>query len=695
MVSHDSVFRRDQNKSRSPDRHAGGSATIAQSVFNKMRVNFFGDGELVRFGGDDVKIFKVPNPMAQLEKSERLTSAQKAVYSQVIEALLPIREYTNQIASKQSSESALGLIEWLGKVVDAVPETRNNERVLRQLRVYNMFISQNLMEFDMHKSAKYVPAFTKDELMELVKSIKDDGKRSELLASFDTHSKTLFSAEPMPPGANLFRFKTEADRQYFFDTLSVDIERGGEKIHVSAEDYKQMKAELEEAVRKFGEESSESENAKMKRISKISREMKQIVEVGMKTQVEAAKGEHDSDLNTIVYMHYVDGKMKTETVTYEKAFEPELKAISECFSKASELAKEVSPKLSEQLALLSEATLSGDYTKAHEARYRITPNDSYISVGFDYQETYAETVLQRKGMVDFRISIIDENEHPVLQKVREDPRFKDILNIGQFHNFVVAGFNSQFTLGGQKLPNEDGQPIYLDVVFSNITELSQEERRVKAYEILVLPNKDEDMKKMLEGVLVQIILHETGHMLGLTAEHLFSNRNATEECQASASAVQLAKELAQEYVEGVVLRTVTLGPLSVKVGIGGPHAKADIYTTGRMIAEGALRISEDNKLEVLDYDKAVRVAAQIARECRILERPEAHLEEARVLLMPELNETGGDLKAAASKRAERMFGNDNVSQLAETLKPVAENIAKRPVGIVVFGYLDNPMVNKI
>lgn len=657
----------------SGDKNESPASAAQGGTFKGAKLDFIDHGEMFHFSGRDRRMLKVPNPICKLKESERLTPRQKAAYLKVIEELLPVCRHTNSIAAKQFSDGSLELITWLGKAVENVPESGT----LKKLKIYHMVVSQNLSQFDVHDGAKYSPGFTKEELKQAISSIKDEGMRSEILSSFDKQVERIFSSEPIPPNANLFRFKTNEDRQTFLQGLG--------------DEYKELQGKLEQAMEEPGARS---------KMARISGQMTRIQEDSMKTQVKASGGERISEQDTVVEMSYVDGKMKTKAIPYGEVFKPELEAISECFRKASEAANEVSPKLSEQLALLSQAVLSGDYSKADDVTYGMTANDSYLSVGFNHIETYAETVLQVKGVYDFRISIAVDKEEPIFGRIREDSRFKGKLNIGEWDNFVVAGFGFQFTLGGQKLPNESGKPLYLDTVFTNMTCINRDEREAVTKAVVVLPNGEDDLQRALDAVDVGVATHEAGHVLGSLAEHLEGYNNPTEECQATSSGILLTKEIAPEHVRGLMLRTATFGPIYAKVGYAGAHAKADLYITGRLLDGGALRINSRNKMEVVDFDRAVDIAAQIAKECRLLEKPIDNLTETMRFLSEELSGTSKPVDEkrvleAARAKAEKMFGDENMERIVKRMEPVKEHIASRPVAFFAFGYLEDPLNRKI
>ncbi|MEW6328823.1 MAG: hypothetical protein AB1468_01770 [Candidatus Micrarchaeota archaeon] len=154
----------------------------------------------------------------------------------------------------------------------------------------------------------------------------------------------------------------------------------------------------------------------------------------------------------------------------------------------------------------------------------------------------------------------------------------------------------------------------------------------------------------------------------------------------------MAEEMTPEHMRGLVLRTVALAPIWMMSGLGGAHQKADVYIVGRLMEEGAVWINEENKLEV-DVEKAVPIIKRIAEECVILERPKAHLKEAKKLLAKELAEVG-DIEKAAGKRAESMFGKENIDKIAEKLKPVADPIMDEPMDFVYYAYLSGNLMNQ-
>ncbi|MFH1447600.1 MAG: hypothetical protein ABIG39_01945, partial [Candidatus Micrarchaeota archaeon] len=287
-----------------------------------------------------------------------------------------------------------------------------------------------------------------------------------------------------------------------------------------------------------------------------------------------------------------------------------------------------------------------------------------------------------------------EEEHESISKIRDDDKFRT-LNMERKHAFIVGGFQQYFRLSGQKLPNEPGQQLYRDVVFTNVSMMIQRERLKLAQDVLELRNGDMDL--IMDAATVAVDLHEAGHVFGTSiSPHLKPHNNATEECQAEGCVAQLGEEKTPDKLRGLMLRAAAYGPIWMMVGLKGAHKKADLYIVGRLMEQGAITINDNNKL-VVDAEKAVPVVKQIAKECRLLERPLDDLPGAIKLLGKELSGPMDravgeeDVLSAAKKRAESMFGDDNINSIAAKLKPVADRIMGKPIPFAVFDYQGNPL----
>ncbi|MDD5317250.1 MAG: hypothetical protein PHF51_00795 [Candidatus ainarchaeum sp.] len=644
----------------------------------------FADGEKFMFSGKQYELLRIPNPLLKWLEGDALTPGQKEAYRNVLEALLPVRELTDRIGSRQLSGNAGEAIGWLGEALEAIPKTSANAELVRNLRIYVMFASHGISLSNPRDDVKYVPSFTRKSLRKAIESIGDGPVRSGLLKRFDANAREIFSAEPVFPGANVYRFRTQKDKKRFLRGLGPE--------------YRRLQEELDSKVR----ESIAFPEAGTKEIARLSLEMMGIQAKALKKQLAGASCERRDDKNTIVFMSYDrNGRMTAETKTYEEEFGPELKEISRCFREAGEKAKPVSGKLSRQLALLSEAVLSGDYSQAEETWLRMSPADSLVDVYFGYPETYF-TFNNRKGEYEFRLGIANPAPDPLLEAVKGDERFGS-LAIVKLDDFATGGRAHRMGSIGKKLPSGPS-PFYKDIIIANVIHETTMRRHALMPEFVRLPGGDltgEDMKQVFAATVPSVESHEIAHIFGgAGAEHLLGRFNVIEECSAESNGAALAETIGREHRKGLMLCMAARGPFRMLVGLSGAHERTNIYITGRMLEEGAIAMDAGSGKLVVDVDKSVPVLKKIGEECLLLENPEASPENAKALLAPELKELeakGGppDLKAAAYMRAEAMFGDENIGRIAEILEPAADKIRGKPLLFDVADYLDDPFNKRV
>jgi hypothetical protein len=634
------------------------------------------NGEKASFNGKEFEVLRLPNPyLSCIRDNPCLSPKEKEAYTKVVEELLPVRALADRIAAGQFASGHMEAIEWLGDAAKAIPAA-GNEKLVGGLRAFHAFTRKHLTLFDDDEGIKSIPPFTMKELRAAIESVPDPGERSRLLEGFEKHAQTVFSVEHVPPGMNLYRFRTPDDRKRFLESLGPE--------------FGEMQSALESAVKEY----RAMPDAGTAKISEISRRMGKAEADALRARLEKSAAEGIADPNTIVRMSVTkSGKLLPEAVRYEDEFHKELMGVFACFIQASREARAVSPKLAEQLEAIGEAAITGDYARADDASYRMTGRDSLLDVAFEYQETYIDGVLGKKGEYAFRVSIADSREDKVLETIGMDPRFKS-LNIARLNTFIVGGHSSRRAVSGQKLPNADDARIYKTMVFGNVSELIQTKRLEPIAPLMDLHGSD--FQLMIASAVPSVGWHEAAHVLGNQhSGHLSSLGNPVEECSAETHSALLAEQMAPEHLRGVILRLAAYGPARITMGVSGAHAKADLCIVGRMMEDGALGFDQQGRMRV-DAALGLESVKKLAREVEILEGPEKNRGDAEKLLAPELArlaEKGEkeDLGKAAFMRAEAMFGDDAIARVAKKLEPVSKKLEGEPVPVVFFGYLDDPL----
>ncbi len=618
-------------------------------------------GDILHFSGKTYKYLVVENPIDKLKGSQRLTEDQKRAYIDVINAQLPIKKEIDFITAEQLCPGVNKVINWLERALASIPE-KGNEELVRKLQVYYTFVSNTLSLFDQEEGMKFIPGFTQEALKASLSSIKNHIAAAGLRGQFDEIAGLIFKIEPMFPGANLYRFNSDRDKADFLESLGSD--------------YASLQSELETARAQYNTDPTVG----VRKIAPISQRMTEIQAQALKAQLSnrekgggTAKEDYE-EKNTVVFLSCDKGVITPKAVAYEEVFKPELARISQCFKEAGELAKKVSEPLSDYLHLLSVAVLSGDYKAAEEMRYRMTSQDSYLDIQLERNETYIDGVLGKKGEYNLRLSICDETPDPIIEKIRDDKERFGKLNMEGWLVLMAAGRSTRRAVSGNKLPNEEGEPIYKDVLLNNVSQLIQPERLKLAQKILVL--EDGDLELILAAKQAQIRFHEASHSFGTSVTpHLHNNSNPVEECQAQTGSLILSGEMSPEHIRGIVLGLVAYAPIWMTIGLGGAHQKADILIISRLFGEGEeaiVQTTDDNRL-LVDVEKAVPVIKRINQELLELEKP------------PE----GTPLETAYTK-AEGMFGRGNINRIADILKPVADKIMAEPVPFVVFRRRQEP-----
>ncbi|MDD5317249.1 MAG: hypothetical protein PHF51_00790 [Candidatus ainarchaeum sp.] len=660
------------------------TAVKQQKAGSGARKDVLADGETVRFAGKDYRILRIANPLfGDFAEGGLLSGGERRAYLEVIRALLPVVGLTNEICASQTADGHYGAIKWLGTIAENVGEGAVNAGFLRKLRVFHAFTERALSLYDDNSGMKAIPPFTRKELKDAVQSVRDAGSRAQLLSQFDRHAETIFSVEPVPPGMNLYRFRTPADKRAFLESLGPEY------------------ASLEEELKCAARELMASPESGTEKYAAAGRKMGRMQAEALRGALKASGARGYDAPDTIVFMSCgADGRLAVKAEKYEDVFASELRGIAACFMRASVLSEKVSPKLSSQLALLSRAAVSGGYADADEASYRITSGDSKLDVGFEWKETYIDGLLGRKGEISFRLTTAALQESGVNAGIRADPRFR-ALNIVTGDNLLLGGFGWKIPFSGQKLPNGDS-PVYKVVIMRNAAERIQGERLKPLREIIAMSPENEE--KTLSALIPDVTMHEASHMLGGSdAPHLSSFANAVEECSAESNALVLAEKMAPGHVRGMVFKRAAYGPIWAAIGLSGAHQKAYVYIAGRMMDGGAARTDPETGRLCVDAERAVPIIRQVAAECLLLEKPWQDADAAEALLAPELGKLvpagrkpgKSELEAAALARAEKMFGDENIGRIAGNLAPALRKLAGKPVALGWYGFSDDPLNKRV